>query len=267
MTLHSFAVLAYKDSPYLSDCLDSLMRQTTDSEVYLTTSTPSTYISDLARQYGIKVYVTEKGRGIAHDWNFSLQQAKTKYVTLAHQDDLYLPDYAENCVQQAERFRDTLIYFTDYTEIADGIERSDNSLLRIKRWMLAFFMPFNKQISTSFWKRKSLSFGCPIAAPSVMYNLENLSGFRFSTDFSINMDWDAWTRIAALDGRFVFVNKRLLKHRIHADSATTKGLEANLRQEEDLKMFKRFWPDFFAAVIARFYAGGYKSNSHENADK
>jgi len=41
MTKHSFAVMAYKDSPYLSDCLDSLKDQTVKSEIYITTSTPS----------------------------------------------------------------------------------------------------------------------------------------------------------------------------------------------------------------------------------
>ena len=33
--IHTFAVCAYKDSPYLEECLRSVTRQTVKSEVYL----------------------------------------------------------------------------------------------------------------------------------------------------------------------------------------------------------------------------------------
>jgi hypothetical protein len=121
-------------------------------------------------------------------------------------------------------------------------------------------MPIRKDIRNKFWKKNLLSIGCPIAAPSVMYNIEKLIDFQFANEFSVNMDWDAWHRIAGIDGRFVYVDKKLMIHRIHSDSATTKGLEANLRKQEDLIMFKRFWPVFFAKLIAKFYEISYKSN-------
>ncbi len=262
MINHSFAVMAYKDPPYLSECLDSLKNQTVESVIYITTSTPSAYISELAIYYGVEVFVTESGKGIAHDWNFSLQQASTKYVTLAHQDDLYMPGYAETCLDSGEKFKDTLICFTGYSEIVDGKDRSGTFLLRVKRFMLWFFMPCNKNICSKFWKKKLLSTGSPIAAPSVMYNRDKLFGFQFSDEFSINIDWDAWYRMTRMEGRFVYVKKVFLKHRIHPDSATSAGLKANLRQSEDLKMFKRFWPGFLAKLFAKFYARSYKSNNY-----
>jgi glycosyltransferase involved in cell wall biosynthesis len=263
MINHSFAVMAYEDSPFLSECLDSLKNQTVESKIYITTSTPSAYISELAKKFTVEVYVAEPGQGIAHDWYFSLQQAKTKYVTLAHQDDLYMPEYAASSFSAAEKFTDTLISFTGYTEIVDGRDRSNTLLLRVKRFILWFFMPFRKNIHSRFRKKLLLSAGCPIAAPSVMYNIEKLIGFQFSDEFSINMDWDAWYRMSKMEGRFVYVKKTLLKHRIHADSATTAGLEANLRQSEDLIMFKRFWPVFFSKLLAKFYARSYKSNKNK----
>ena len=261
MINHSFAVVAYKDSPYLSNCLDSLKAQTKEGIIYLTTSTPSEYLNDISKKYGIQLFVTEPGQGITHDWNFSLQMGKTKYITLAHQDDVYMPEYAENCVKAAEKFNDTLICFTDYTEIIEGEERVNNSLLRIKRFMLWFFMPFKKNLNKSFWKKRLLSIGCPVPAPSVMFNREKLNDFTFSEQFSINMDWEAWYRMTKMKGRFVYVKKKLLKHRIHAESATTFGIKENLRQKEDLIMFKKFWPGFIAKLLSRFYARSYKSNN------
>jgi len=260
MILHSFAVMAYKDSPYLPACLDSLTSQTVKSHIYITTSTPSAYIDDIAKKYGLELFITETGKGIAHDWNYSFAQAKTKYVTLAHQDDLYLSAYTERCTEASEKYKDTLICFTDYNEITDHGMRSSTLLLNVKKMMLSTLMPFSDHVFSKVVKKLLLAIGDPIAAPSVMYNKENLTGFQFSPEFSINMDWDAWSRLANIYGRFVYVKKVLLTHRIHAASATTEGLKANARQNEDLKIFKRYWPAFVARQLAKLYARSYKSN-------
>lgn len=260
MINHSFAVMAYKDSPYLSECLDSLKNQTVKSRIYITTSTPSDYISSIAKQYAIELFVSDTWNGMAEDWNFAFNHGTTKYITLVHQDDIYLPGYTELCCNAAEKFQDTLICFTDYLELTGSEERSANLLLKVKRLMFAFFMPLKKNINNRFWKKSLLALGDPIAAPSVMFNREKLSNFLFSSEFSINIDWDAWQRMALMEGRFVYVNKILLKHRIHSDSATTVGLKGNIRQQEDIVLFKRFWPGAVAKLLSRIYARSYKSN-------
>ncbi|MFM7399730.1 MAG: glycosyltransferase family 2 protein, partial [Bacteroidota bacterium] len=200
---HTFVVMAYGNSPFLPECLDSLLCQTVRGEICIATSTPSGYLSEQAMRAGATLFVTGSGKGIAHDWNFALRQARTRYVTLAHQDDLYSPTYAERCLNAMRPYPDALICFTDYTELAGGVIRTDSLLLFIKRCMLHFFMPF-RRLRSQFWKTRLLSLGCPIAAPGVFYKLENLGDFQFSPSFSLNMDWDAWSRIALLDGYFFF---------------------------------------------------------------
>lgn len=261
MNKHTFAVLAYKDSPYLSECLNSLKSQTIESTLYISTSTPSAYIRDLAKKYDVGLFVTEPGKGAIHDTNFALQQAKTKYITLAHQDDIYLPDYAETCLAAAEKYNNTQICFTNYSEIIDGKEKSASILLKVKRFMFSFFMPFKSNIKSKFWKMRLLSFGNPISAPTIMYNLEKLPGFQFPIDWThkINIsDWETWCNVAKKEGRFVYVRKVLLQRRIHADSLTSLGLKSNARYEQDLEMFKQFWPTFLAKILAKIYAIGYK---------
>ena len=179
MSNHSFAVMAYRDSPYLSDCLDSLQNQTVKSEIYITTSTPSPSIIQTAKKYGVEIFITEPGLGIAHDWNFSFDQAKTKYVTLAHQDDLYMPAYTEHCVNSSEKFNDTLICFTGYSEIFNSRERKNTLLLTTKRILQFIFMPFKKNIRSRFWKKISQSFGSIIPCPSLMFNKEMIRYFKF----------------------------------------------------------------------------------------
>lgn len=260
MSTHSFAVMAYKDSPFLADCLASLKKQTVQSEIFITTSTPSPYIESIAKQFDVPVYSTINGRGIGHDWNFSFTTANTDYVTLAHQDDIYTPDYAATCLKAAGKYKDMLICFTDYIEIAGDVERKNTKLLIVKRIMIRMFMLWSNTIKNRFWKKLSLSFGCPIPCPSVTFNKKELSSFRFAEDLAINLDWDAWLQMADMNGRFVYIPYYLSKHRIHRGSATTEGIKDNVRQKEDLEIFNRLWPSFIAKLLAHFYVSSYASN-------
>ena len=56
---HVFAVCAYKDSPYLEQCIRSLKAQTVPSHIIICTSTPSSYIDRLAWKYGLQVCVRQ----------------------------------------------------------------------------------------------------------------------------------------------------------------------------------------------------------------
>lgn len=263
MNQHSFAVLAYKNSPFLASCLDSLKNQTIKSTIYISTSTPSEYISNLADKYGVEVFVTTSGKGAVHDNNAALQHANTQYVTLAHQDDVYLPGYTTTCLAAAEKFNDTLICFTNYSEMIDGQDRPVTLMLAVKRCILSVFMPFKRHLKSRFWKTVMLAFGNPIALPSVMYNRQNLPGFQFPPELAHNVntiDWQIWSNMAKMNGRFVYVKDIQLKRRIHSASLSSIGIENNSRYNEDLMMFRKFWPDVIATLLAKIYSQSYKSN-------
>ena len=44
---HIFAICAYKESPYLEECIVSLKNQTVKTDILLATSTPNEYIENL----------------------------------------------------------------------------------------------------------------------------------------------------------------------------------------------------------------------------
>ena len=50
-TNHTFAICAYKESPYLEECIESLINQTVKSNILIATATPSQYIDDIAAKY------------------------------------------------------------------------------------------------------------------------------------------------------------------------------------------------------------------------
>ena len=117
---HIFAVCAYGESPYLDECVRSLLAQTVKSEIILVTSTPNDHIRKCADRYGLRVLVNRGQGGITQDWNYAYTHSHARYVTIAHQDDFYEPDFLENALKRLEKSRKPLIFFTDYFEIRDG---------------------------------------------------------------------------------------------------------------------------------------------------
>ena len=93
MNEHTFAVCAYKESPYLEECIESLKGQSVRSNILIATSTPNEYIKNIAEKNNIPYFINEGEGGITQDWNFAYSSAESKYITIAHQDDIYEKDY------------------------------------------------------------------------------------------------------------------------------------------------------------------------------
>ena len=259
-TNHTFIILAYKESPYINACIQSLTQQTLKSGVILSTSTPSLFLDGIGKEYGIPVVNNEKQEGIAADWSFAYNLGKTKYITLAHQDDLYSPRYTETLIHWAEKYPENLITFPAYSELVDNKVKNFRLNLIIKAMIRFPFYFLGRNLKSSFLKKAILSFGSPIPCPAVMYNKKNIGEFHFSTEFSINMDWDAWLRLSRKQGEFVFVNKSLMIHRIHESSETTMGINNRQRIKEDTLLFLSIWGNFWGNLLVKLYALSYRSN-------
>ena len=259
---HTFAIVAYKESSHLQECIDSLLNQTIKSEIIICTSTPSAFLDEIAKKNNLELFVNPKRINVVEDWNFALEKADTDFVTLAHQDDIYHENYAKEVVSAAEKNNDALIIFSDYDEIVHSknkIYRRKNSLnFFIKRSMLRFYFCCKKKITEN--KKRLLSFGNPISCPTVAFNKSRIGDFKFDDKFSINMDWKAWLDLAQKEGSFVWVKKILVTHRIHESSETTNGLAENRRQQEDIKIFKELWPKPIASLLSKIYSLSYKNN-------
>jgi len=250
---HTFAVSAYKDSPYLVDCLRSLTEQTLPSNILVATSTPSEYIAKTAAQFNIPVYIGTHKSGIGRDWNYAYSLADTDFVTIAHQDDIYTAAYTEAVMQRANKVHNPILIYTDYAQLRDGEEVTHNTLLRIKRLLNAPLIPPLLQRS-KFVRRRIFSIGCPISTPSVCYNKKRFPDLHFDERMGANIDWDMWQRLSEEDGSFVYIPRRLIRHRVHVQSQTSLWIERGGRRAEDYEMFRRYWPEFIAKPLAKVYA-------------
>lgn len=254
-----FIICAYKESPYLEECIRSLKNQNVQVKIIIVTSTPNKYIESLVEKYQLEYYINTGKSGIAEDWNFGLSKADKRVVTIAHQDDIYEPDFAIKVLENINKQNKALIAFTDYGEIRNGKRIDNNKLLNTKRFML--FLLKNKYLQNiKFIRRRILSFGSAICCPSVTFVKENLPKKIFSSGYRSDVDWQAWEKISRLRGAFVYCDDILMYHRIHEESATTAIIADNDRTKEDFEMFCRFWPKWIARIIERFYRKSEDSN-------
>ncbi len=256
---HTFAVCAYGESPYLEECIQSLLAQTVSTGIVVATSTSNEHIATLAAKYDLPLYVRDGQSGIAADWNYAIEAANTPFVTVAHQDDIYSETYAEEMLDAVAMHPDLLVFFTNYGELRNGKVVDDNKLLTIKRRMLAP-LENGKHASSIFVRRRILSLGSAICCPSVTINTAATGTPVFREGLKSNLDWEAWERLSKLSGVFYYDSKILMHHRIHEQSETTHLIEGNIRGGEDLVMFKKFWPSPIAKAINVVYSSSEKSN-------
>ncbi|AGU76317.1 glycosyltransferase family 2 protein [Streptococcus intermedius] len=256
---HTWVICAYGESEFLEACILSLRAQTIRSKIICYSSTPLDSIRQLCQTYEIPFY-TKEGGGIGKDWNNALSFVDSQYATIAHQDDYYEPTYLEAVLQKIEQFKDVLIAYTDYFEEKNGVKILANKNLKIKTFMLKVL---NIMPASHFWRNRVLALGNPISCPAVTYNLARIKEFRFDEKMRVSLDWYAWYKISGYKGRFAFISEKLMCHRIHEESETTKTISDNTRTKEDLYMYQLFWPKWIAKLINRAYIKSQDSNSND----
>ena len=260
-SIHTYVVLAYKESKDLERCIKSVLKQKYKSEVVIATSTPNNYIKKLAKKYNLDVVVNEDSKHrIGDDFDFAIKTAKTKLVTIAHQDDIYDYDYSYEIVNKYNKKNDSIILFSDYYEIRNNEKVYKNTNLKIKRILLSpLKISFN---SNKKWaKRFVLKFGNAICCPSVTFNKDKVEFPVFDCDLTCNIDWNAWEKLSLKKGDFSFVNKPLMGHEISEETTTTSIINSGVRTKEDYELFCRFWPSFIAKLLNKFYKNSEKSNN------
>lgn len=259
---HTFSICAYKDSPYIEDCIVSLENQAIKSNIIMCTSTPSSYLSKLAERHGIRLYVREGKSSLFDDWNFAAEKAvsetNAELVTIAHQDDIYERNYTRALAKAVRIYPDMSLFCTRYRTIdKDGklIQGRAEHVKRVLRTLLRMRRLADKRII----KRSALILGNGICCPSCTYNIKltGLPVFKNKEHFVI--DWETLLRLADEPGRFVCVERELMDYRIHDGAETKKNIDNHNREHEEYAVFKGIWPAPVAWLIMRFYRLSYSA--------
>jgi hypothetical protein len=253
---HEFLLLAYGDSPFLGDFLSSLKAQRTSSRIRISTSTPSSYIDRIARDHQVELLVNPNRAGIGRDWNFALEQAERRYVTLAHQDDLYRPAFLPQTLALFETHSEAGVCFTSYDQIDDAGRITWSKISLVKHALERFIIGSQVDVDAARM-RWFLSFGNPLPCSSVTLDMRRLGDFQFSETLSSNLDWDAWLRLCRGGIHFLHAPGRLIGRRHNDLTETSRLIREGRRRREDREMFRRTWAKPLDGAIAYVYSASY----------
>ena len=278
-TIHAFVICAFGKSPYLENCIRSLLRQTAPSEIYIATSTPSEHIRRLARKYGLPLWVRQGESGIREDWLFAWREGgkRKRLITIAHQDDCYCRDYAKTVLAMYERYPDMTVFCSDYvtlktreSRMADGTyypvqtRICAGDLVRLVKKLLRLPLRFRFYANRAWVKKSALIFGNSICCPSCTYNYSLIGDHMFDSGYSFALDWENLLSLAERPGRFVCVEEPLIAYRVHSGAATKKCIEDHRREADEASMFRKLWPDWMASLLMRFYKQSYKAYGEDS---
>ncbi len=259
---HLFAVCAYGESPYLTACLKSLRLQSVPSEIIVCTSTPCEAISEAAERFAVPLHIRDGMSSLKDDWNFAFETAVREYgasfVTLCHQDDLYGREYKKEFLSAIAGHPDFLLFCTDAAVIDDTGKEKRFAAWRIKR-LLRLPLRLRPFSGRALFKRLPLVFGNGIICPSCTYNAERTGLPLFENDDRFCIDWKTLLRLAALPGKFLCTEKKLIRYRVHRDAETYKNISDHTREREETEVFSSIWPAPFAKLLMRFYRKSYQT--------
>ena len=253
---HTFAICAYKNSPFLEGCIKSIINQSVKSDVIICTSTPNVYIDEIAAKYEIDVFVNEVSAGISSDWNFAYEKASTNLVTIAHQDDIYLKDYAKTVLKMKEKYPDMSL-FCSSSVTAKGGKLIQFGMIELIKKFLRTPLRIRALNDKTFIKLMPLRFGNPIICPSCAYSKELCGENLFVSNLSFALDWEVLVKLAKKEGRFIVSEKPLIIYRVHDESETKAALMDDRRSKEESEMFDRLLPKFLSNIIKKAYRSSY----------
>jgi hypothetical protein len=253
---HAFVAVAYKDSPFLPQCLASLRAQSVASRLVVATSTPSEPIARGAREVGAELVINPERRSIGADWNFALRAAGTRLVTLAHQDDVYHRDFLARTLGLFERYPTGSLSFTGYREISDAGTARLSKIAAVGALIKAATIG-SREIVSGRRLGLYLSFGNPLPCSSVTFDLSRLGSFAFTETLASNLDWDAWWRLHRAESTFLHCREPLVGRRRNELSETSRLIREGRRRREDVAMFETIWRKPVGRTIAYLYRTSY----------
>lgn len=255
MPVATFAIPCRNAGEHLRPLLQSLLRQTEpDFRLLLVDDASQDGSAALAREIAgdrIAVHRNEPALGIGGNWNRCLELVSTPFVCLAHQDDVYAPDYLARMLAALRARPDA------------GIAHCRASAMDVHG--VPFLSPAER-FKDHFWKHAPgadraahyarLYRGNFVCCPSVLYRTEAVrAAGEFRTDLRFALDWEFGFRLLRAGWGVVDVDALLLHYRRHEGAASNAANADRSRFEEELQVLAAARRDGIAAGLLAAEAG------------
>jgi len=222
--------------PFLRPALESLLQQTaSDFRLVLVDDGSADESIAVARSTAgdrIEILASDSPLGIAGNWNRCADLVETPYFCLAHQDDVYRPEFLARLIDALQRHPEAGMAHCRSEAIDAQGKPLDSGAERYKQH---FWRQVASDDLAAHYER--LWHGNFISCPAVVYRT---AAFRdagpFRTDLNFALDWEYWFRMLRSGHGIVDVDEPLLQYRRHATAATAAATHERWRFVEELQV-------------------------------
>jgi glycosyltransferase involved in cell wall biosynthesis len=203
----SVIITAYNAAPFISEALDSVLRQTfTNFEIIVVNDgSPDTAALEaaLAPYLSRIVYLKQKNQGTGAARNTGIRAARAQFISLLDGDDLWEPEYLEAQLALLEKEPKPAVVYCDAVHfgVGDTVGRTFMDVC-----------PSEGEVTFE----SLLTAQCTVLV-SVMARVEAvISAGMFDEDRAImgSDDFDLWLRIAKQGNRIVYQRRPLVRRRL-----------------------------------------------------
>lgn len=229
----TFAVPCRDGERYLPELLQSLLAQTLPSRLVLVDDASRDESVALARRIvgdALRVVRNAEPLGIPGNWNRAVELADTEFVCLAHQDDVYAPEFGAALVQALHAVPQAAAAHCR----AQAIDAAGQPLQALpERYKARFWrhLPPTEAPAAGF---RRLFAGNYVNCASLVYRKAAFAAVgSFDTHFRFAPDWEWLLRAQAKGWQLAAVSAPLVGYRRHGGQATRQAAKSLERYREE----------------------------------
>ncbi len=247
MPLVTIAICAYNAQRYIEETLESALAQTfRDFDVLVvddgsTDDTPG-IVGRMARRHSRLKYFRQENGGLSSSRNASLRVAEGQWLAIIDHDDICLPGRLEAQVEQARRFPDAALIFSDSEHFMDDG--------RVIRSQFQYFNPCGIDLTAGAAGAQLLVHGNFIDSETAFFQRKaaiELGGF--DPRYAYAMDYEFFIRLGARF-RISGVDRILSRWRLHPKQLTQTIPDKVVAETRDILSRWLDWPGLVGVARA-----------------
>jgi glycosyltransferase involved in cell wall biosynthesis len=189
----TIAVTVYSRRQYIKQAVASALQQTRPVRVMVVEDCgPDPALQDFVKREfgdGIEYIRNPQRRGLFGNWNACLDNCKTPWVSILHDDDYLAPNFVESMITLSERIPGCGLYFGAFHVVYETGERAPE---------------WDKPPIAVPWRNvplEELYVGTPFAFAGQLFRVDRarqLGNFRVTSQYA--GDWEMWAKLTAYFG-------------------------------------------------------------------
>lgn len=219
----TIAIPFYRGLDYLASCLDSVIRQDTESWQAVVVDDcggeDSKSVVETFNHSRITHYQNPRRLGLSGNWNHAVGLAQSEYVVLLHADDMLGTSFISESINLLDSHPQASACYCGVIEIDDQGTAVPSLKMKIKSWIAPSKIDRGYLLEGSAAILR-IAIGNWIYCPSICYRTEDINQLKFDESLRFATDLDLITRMW-LSGRSMVGTSRVnFFYRIHDSSQT-----------------------------------------------